>query len=162
MEEGAAVTTPAELRAELDDALARLKALVAHVPAEAWSRPTVNPGWSARDLLAHLVSAETGNLSIARRILQGEGQPVAGFDLARWNQRQIEKLGARMPAELLAELERARQETLQLLASLSVADLDRAGFRTTGEPTTVAGVFQQIARHLRAHTEEIRAATQGS
>jgi uncharacterized protein (TIGR03083 family) len=143
------------LRADLDAAHAALKETVA--AGGAWGNESPNPGWSARDLLAHLVSAETGNLTIARRILAGEGEPVEGFDLDRWNARQIEKMGPKEPDALLADLEAARRETVALLASLSPADLEKAGHRTTGEPTTVAGVFRQIINHQRAHTAEIRA-----
>jgi uncharacterized protein (TIGR03083 family) len=150
-----------EVRAELDSALAALKTTVAGVPADRWGRETANPGWTASMVLAHLISAESGNLSIARRILAGEGNPVEGFDLNRWNARQLEKMGPKEPDQSLRELEGVRQESLALYESLSEADLDRAGFRTTGEPTTVGGVFRQIARHQREHAEDIRNATAG-
>lgn len=152
----------ADLRASLRDDLAAahqaLRALLDTVGGDEWRLPTPNEGWTVQDTLAHLCAGETGNAMIARRILEGVAKPVEGFDLNRWNQRQVEKRRDKTPDELWQELEAARAETLALLDSLTPEQLQLRGYRTTGDETTLEGVFRQIARHERAHTEDIRVA----
>lgn len=150
----------ADVRAELDAALAEIEQVVTEVEEAAWSNASPNPGWSARDVLTHLISGETGNLQIARRVQAGEARPVEGFDLARWNARQLEKIGVKQPGEVMSELKALRAETLSFLESVSEADLSKAGFRPTGEATTLEGVFRQIANHQREHAADIRSAAE--
>ena len=153
----------AALRADLAAALQEVLALVADLPPEHWERrtPTAD-GWTVRDTLSHLVTGEAGNLFIARGIAAGQDLYRPDFDLDRYNRRNIEKHAARTPQELLTELQRVRQETLTFLDSLDEATLLREGRRTTGEWTTVEGVFRRIADHQREHAAEIRAALSGA
>lgn len=145
------------LREDLTSAHRALRALLDTVTDSAWALPTPNEGWTVKDTLAHLCMGETGNMLIARRILDGEGKAVEGFDLNRWNQRQVEKRRDKTPDELWQELDTARAETLTALAGLTEEQLQMRGQRTTGEETTVEGVFRQIARHERLHADDIRA-----
>lgn len=148
--------------ADLTAAREGLLQLAGGLAAADWQRPAYAEGWTVRDILAHLTAAEPGNITIARRILNGEEGFVPEFDLNRWNARQVAKRQERTVPELLNDVAEARQETLHLLDSLTEEDLSKQGRRTTGEITTVEGVFYQIARHERAHTEDMRRAVAGS
>lgn len=149
------------LRDELAAAHQALRALLDTVRGDAWSLPTPNEGWTVKDTLAHLCTGETGNALIGRRIIDGEAKPVEGFDLNRWNQRQVEKRRDKTAEELWQELDTARAETLAFLDGLRLDQLQLRGHRTTGDETTLEGVFRQIARHERGHTDDIRAALAG-
>lgn len=148
----------AALREELAAAHRDLRALLDTVQGDEWDRPTPNEGWTVKDTLAHLCTGESGNLLIARRVLHGEAVPVAGFDLNRWNQRQVEKRRDKTPEELWQELDAARAETLAFLDALTEDQLQLQGYRPTGDATTLEGVIRQIARHERLHTADIRIA----
>lgn len=80
---------------------------------EDWARPTALPGWTARDVLAHVVHIED--------YLSGSDHPVAGWSepaeqieigspehvrnaFAVWNEEGIRARDDRSPAELIAEL----------------------------------------------------------
>lgn len=148
----------AALREDLAAAHRDLRALLDTVRDTEWELPTPNEGWTVKDTLAHLCTGESGNLLIARRILNGEARPVEGFDLHRWNQRQVEKRRERTPDELWQELDAARAETLAFLDTLTEDQLRLQGYRPTGDATTLEGVIRQIARHERMHTADIRTA----
>jgi uncharacterized protein (TIGR03083 family) len=148
----------AALREDLATAHRELRALLDTVRGDEWDLPTPNEGWTVKDTLAHLCTGESGNLLIARRVLNGEATPVEGFDLNRWNQRQVEKRRAKTPEELWQELDAARAETLAFLETLTEEHLQLQGYRPTGDATTLEGVIRQIARHERMHTADIRAA----
>ena len=80
---------------------------------EEWSRPTALPGWTARDVLAHVVHIED--------YLSGSEHPVSGWSdpqepvevgspdhvrnsFAVWNEEGIRARDERSPADLVAEL----------------------------------------------------------
>lgn len=122
-----------------------------------WNRQTgTTDHWTIRDTVGHLATGETGNLYIARTIAEGNNPHRPDFDLDRWNRRNLEKAAGRSETDLVADLQQAREATLAILATLSDEQLSREGHRTTGEVTTVEGVFRQIAEHVRVHTAEIR------
>jgi uncharacterized protein (TIGR03083 family) len=142
----------------LQEARAELQRVLNGLSEADWQRPTACEGWAIKDVVSHIGNGEAGNLLIGRRILSGEDVVVEGFDLNRFNQRQVEKRRAMSVAELLDDLSSARQATLALLDELTDAQLDKRGVRTTGEETTVEQVFYQIARHDQMHLEHIRGA----
>ncbi len=85
------------------------------------------PAWTARDLLAHFVSAEDKLLALAQDVaLGGRGTPE-GFDLDSFNSAEQKRLLSRSPAELLDELDAARQRTLDWVRTLDDECLDRVG-----------------------------------
>ncbi|MBI3967723.1 MAG: maleylpyruvate isomerase N-terminal domain-containing protein [Chloroflexi bacterium] len=146
------------LKAELEAAEQELFRVIGSVSMEQWERETQNVGWTVKDTLAHLLSGETGNLLVAKRVLGGESAPVKDFDLHRYNQRQVEKLRDRGVEQLREDLKSARRETLTMLEGLTDEQLATRGRRTTGEETTLEAVFRQIARHMQTHADDIRIA----
>ncbi len=118
---------------------------------------TENPLWNVHDLLAHLAISERGIQATVKRFLAREPLPDE-FSLDYWNQRQVDKLQERAVDELLAGMQASRQETLAFLASLSDDQLDIRGRHPAGFETSVAGVFSVMAKHERAHGQEIAAA----
>jgi uncharacterized protein (TIGR03083 family) len=123
-----------------------------------WARPSPNDGWSALDTLAHLVAAEEGMCARVGRALAGDGALPADFDLDRWNRRQVEKRRGLDPEELMAGFAAARAATLRLLDSLSDDQLALAVEHPANRQATVGWVFERIAQHQLAHTDDIRRA----
>ncbi len=145
----------------LNDAHQALLGVLAGIDEQGWNTQTgTHDRWTVRQTVSHLATGEAGNLVIAKAVASGQDLYREDFDLARYNKRQIEKNQERTGPDNLTMLEAARQETLAFLDSLDAETLDRAGRRTTGEPTTVEGVFQRIVSHQQEHTDEIRQALQ--
>ncbi len=119
-------------------------------------------GWTARDVLAHIVGAEPSMIAILERVQVGGGfSPRPDFDLDYWNRRQVEKRAAKAPAELLAELESSRAATLKLLAELPEAVLDLPVRHPAYGDMIAEDVFRIIGFYERLHADEIRAAAAG-
>jgi uncharacterized protein (TIGR03086 family) len=86
-----------EMYAALDRATAGFAATRARVPDECWSRASINPGWTVRDLVNHVVG---GN---RRYVVLLTGAPTAEVEALR----DVEHLGddpARAFAETSAEM----------------------------------------------------------
>lgn len=95
------------------------------IPDELWGMPSPLPGWSFKDVLAHLAGSQ--NLV---KILRGvtEGRPVDPAIFAETdaqNAEQIEERRDRSVRELIAEIEETKGEVLELFAALSEEDKDR-------------------------------------
>ncbi len=143
-----------KLRAEGAAVYARLAALT---PGQ-WAAPLSDSAgaWQARDLLAHLVSAEMGHQRLISEVAQGGPGSPAGFDVDRYNAEQVAALQARAPAELLAEFLAVREATLALVASLSDEDLARRGRHPAlGDDATLADFIRIITVHARMHLREL-------
>ncbi len=143
-----------KLRAEGAAVYARLAALT----PEQWAAPLGEAAgaWRARDLLAHLVSAERGHQRLIAEVAHGGAGSPVGFDVDRYNAEHVAALQAREPVELLAELLDVREGTLVLVASLSEADLARRGRHPAlGDDATLADFIRIITVHARMHLREL-------
>jgi len=151
-----------KLRTEGAAVHARLAALT----PEQWAAPLNDSAsaWRARDLLAHLVSAERGHQQLIAEVAQGGAGSPAGFDVDSYNAEQIAALQAREAAELLVELKSVREATLALVASLSDEDLARRGRHPAlGDDANLADFIRVITVHARMHLRELaRSQTQAS
>jgi uncharacterized protein (TIGR03083 family) len=146
------------LRQELVEAQQQLRETLDRIGPDDWSRPSPNEGWTVRDLLTHLSTAEVGFVPALRRISSGQGGVPADFDPNRWNASQLRRRGDADPAQLRDELERAHTEMLSLLDQLDDAALDQRGYLSTGVEGTAEDNFRLVASHKRSHTADLRAA----
>ncbi len=83
---------------------------------------------------------------------------MPGFDLDAYNNRCVEERRHKSPAELLAELDEARQRTAELLAKVGPNDWEKGGRHPGGFDVTVEGIFKIIALHERRHLKDLRKA----
>ena len=148
----------------LREHLAAARAVVTDVfgafgPAD-WERPIASSegAWTVKQALAHLVSAEIGQLGTGQRMLTGEARLGEGFSLDFWNRRQVEKRKDQPPAVLLDELAALRQNLLAWIDGLAEADLDRSGQHGRGDVITVEQLCYRIGEHELEHALEIQRA----
>lgn len=146
------------LRDEVIVAREELMAAIRSLSDEDWDRPTVNPAWSARDILTHLSISEAGNIVRMKRVLAGTGQLPADWDLNRYNNRAVEKRRGADVGDLIAALVQSRQELLVFLDNLSDDQLDVRGSHGSGRELTIAEMFGMVANHERNHARDIRSA----
>ena len=146
------------IRDDLVEAQRALLDVLDDLGPDDWLRASPNEGWTVRDLLTHLTTAEVGFVPTLRRMAAGQGGVPADFDPNRWNASQLRRRGDPVPAQLRAELESAHQDMLVLLESLDEPALDQRGHLSSGEDGSTEDNFRLVARHKRAHTAHIRAA----
>jgi hypothetical protein len=120
-----------------------------------------DPGWTVRELLAHLAEAERGMLGQAQRIVRGERSLPEGFDLARWNRRAVEKRSGASTADLLADIEKAHRDWLAFVEGLDDTALDRQGRTAEGELLTVEAFARHAAEHRMDHTCDAEKSARG-
>ncbi len=149
------------LRQTLVEAQAALVGLLDRVGADEWSRIGPYEGWTVRDLLAHLSTAERGFVPTLRRIAAGEGGVPQDFDPNRWNAGQLRRQTETSTQELREKLEEAHREMLAFLDEIDDAALDQRGRVGSGDDGTLADGVRLVARHKAEHTADLRAALQG-
>ncbi len=140
---------------------ARLSALT----PEQWDAVVYTEGapWSARDLLAHLVSAERGHQQLIRAVASGGPGVPADFDVDRYNATHVAQLADRPAAGLLVDLRRVRGDTITLVAALTDEDLARRGRHPAlGEHTALADFIRIVFMHARLHLRDLNRTLAGA
>lgn len=136
-----------------------VRALLSTLPQAIIDAPDPG-GWSARDLVAHLV--DRGRIQRARveRLL---GQPGADIEDAD-EQASLEASGLRpLPvATLLDTLERERADDIERYARLDDANLALSGIHSAAGPITVAHLVHQAAYHDTVHIAQMASAVGAS
>ncbi|HEV7662126.1 MAG TPA: DinB family protein [Chloroflexota bacterium] len=148
----------AALRADLTTTHQALLDTLDQVGPDDWLRPSPNEGWTIRDLLVHLTTAEVGFVPTLRRMSTGQGGVPADFDPNRWNASQIKRRAEISADQLRPELDRAHAEMLELLDTLDEAALDYRGHLSSGSEGSTEDNFRLVASHKRAHTDDMLAA----
>ncbi len=146
-----------ELKSKLAHERDRLETALQGVDAEmAARRVEGTDGWTTiHDAMRHVASAEASMLVIAQRTAAGTYQPIEGFDLNRYNARQVEKRGAQTWSETLAELRQARQATLATLDEMTDDQLDLRTVHPVWGEVDLAGLFRIIAIHDSLHRKDV-------
>lgn len=146
-----------KLRDEGEATQARLAALT---PAQ-WETPVYAEGqtWRARDILAHLVSAERGHQRLIAGGAAGDPGAPVDLDVDRYNAVAVAQLADRSPADLLADLRQARVATLALVAGLTDDDLAHRGRHPVlGEDAALADFIRIVFMHGKLHLRDLNRA----
>ncbi|MDP3064739.1 MAG: DinB family protein [Chloroflexota bacterium] len=106
----------------LQTAQERLLKAVERADAARWNEPSPNPGWTYKDLLAHLATGDWVCQMLLRGVL-ATGSVPPWPDIDAGNAELIEARRPKSVADLLQERQAHRQETLALLAQLTEAHL---------------------------------------
>jgi uncharacterized protein (TIGR03083 family) len=144
----------AKLAAEGDAVQARLASL----SPEQWDEALYGEGdgWTVRDLLAHLVTAEQGHQQWIASVAFGGPGVSADFSVDRFNAQKVAALAGCTPDMLLADLANARQQTINLVVGLSEDDLARRGRHPAlGEGTTILDGIRIVFMHVRMHLRDL-------
>ncbi len=141
-----------------------LLGLLADLSAEDWARPTAAPGWSVKDVAAHLLGGDVGILSRKR---DGFHPPGAGFQTYG----ELIELVNRLNRDWVQAAQRMSPRLLRELLAFTGPEVE-AYFRSLdlpaiGEPVSWAGpdpapVWFDLAREFTErwhHQQQIRDAT---
>lgn len=132
---------------------ATLRALLAKLPEGAVATPG-DEGWSAKDVVAHLVSLYGPTLvDRIRPILERDEAPIPNADEAAI----LEASGLRNKplAELLDQFDRQRQDAVPWLSGLSDEQLARVGIHSAAGRVSVADLIHHKAWHDLLHIEQV-------
>jgi uncharacterized protein (TIGR03083 family) len=111
-----------------------------------WDTPTSLPGWTVRDVAAHLIGTES--MLAGEEAPGGEADadaerpPHVKNDIGAFNERWVEGLRDQAPAAVLERFRRITSARLEALRSMSQADFDAPSWTPVGQATY--GRFMQI------------------
>jgi uncharacterized damage-inducible protein DinB len=115
---------------------------------------------SLRDIAAHLVAWEDRLLTIAQKVLWGDGDKVDWLESATevdaWNARAHARLAGWTWAEVLRALALQREETDWNVTYLPESQIDTA-YRHGDSVVTVGELLYRIAEHDREHLPDLEA-----
>lgn len=149
-------------QALLDDlAAARAEALAVmqRLRPEHLDRPTENPEWSARDLVAHLASIEARLRAMWQHALDGQDGPALGPSLDDYNAARVAERRGRSLEALTSEFEREGDATRQFVERLPAAALAQHWTHPVRGDVTIESLLWIAPRHLREHVAQLAAAT---
>jgi DinB superfamily len=161
------VTDPvALLPARVADLLAASATIVAAeliaLGDEAGWRP--EPGeWSANECVGHLLEAERRGFAGRIRSILADSRPGAPVALVGWDPPAVAEARRdhlRSGAELAAEFEALRAESVDLVRGLRTADLELAGTHPDVGPLRVDELLGEWVHHDRNHIRQMLDVTQ--
>ena len=111
--------------------------LLADAPAQAWERATCLPGWTVRDVAAHIIGTEE---LLAGRPVPDVPESVTSAAHVRnpigaLNERWVESMRADAPEAVLARFRAITAERAAALAEMSQADFDADAMTPVGQAT---------------------------
>jgi hypothetical protein len=117
-------------------------------------------GWSARDIVAHLIGWNRHMIEASGSILKGETPGYyadAPHGYRNLNAALAAAYSSRSHEELLRELEASLLELKTFVRSLPPADIDDSHgvLHYSGRPATVGGILRSLAQDYQDHAAEI-------
>lgn len=150
------------VKQKLAETRERLLAVARELDREEWSHPVYvhddETKWTAAELLRHLVWAEGGMLRMMRQVKEGGTGVPEDFEIDRYNAKGVEKLGDKMPAELMEMMAENRQQVLAFIDTLDADDWEKEGRHGSLRIMTIEEVLETIAAHEAQHLEDLREA----
>jgi uncharacterized protein (TIGR03083 family) len=131
-------------------------------PAGFWARPSVLPGWTNKDLLAHIGGGNDQMLQkILRHVVAGEAVPAAvlEMDTDAENAAGVDERRDWSLARITAELQDGGEELDRLFGQLKETD---AGLHPGAATWNLGGLFRLILEenHDLEHLEQLRQSMQ--
>lgn len=142
------------LKDERDKTVAFFSALT----ADQWTVPVYSgpPAWTAREILAHIVSAEGEFLRLFRDVQAGGVGTPLGFFADEFNAAEQERFRGHSPQDLLAEFLRRRAAMMDWVGTLSEADLGKTGRHPVLGEIPLWEMIKALTLHAHLHFRDIR------
>jgi hypothetical protein len=151
--------TPAEVAGLLDAAMATLRVELAALPDRVLAWHPAPGEWCAKEVVGHLIEAETRGFAGRIRVILGADRPA----LQSWSQTDVARARgdcARPIAALLDELAGLRRESVRLVRDLREPDLARGGAHPKVGFLRVGDLLQEWIHHDRNHIRQALANVQ--
>jgi uncharacterized protein (TIGR03083 family) len=120
---------------------------------EGWARPSPYPGWTYKDLLAHLATGYTVRLAQLHGLLE-KGQPGPQPDADAANAENIARHRDSSPEALVEEMIRQRSEVRRLMGLLRPEHLAATTAVRQGRQPPGDGSFIEALQHWHEHDLE--------
>ncbi|MGD8963736.1 MAG: DinB family protein [Desulfobacterales bacterium] len=119
--------------------------------------------WTVQQVLAHFITIERSMQWLFKNILSGGPGSTEGFDVERFNRTQPKKYDGKTIDELIAEFRSVRNDTMEIVDSMSDPDFDREGlhaFHGHGKlERFVIWAYEHVALHLEDLQQRLQKGT---
>jgi uncharacterized damage-inducible protein DinB len=143
-----------ELIAHLKDTQNAFEKYILSLPESKHEYRYADGKWTIKEIMVHLADAERIFIYRALRYARKDDTPLTGFDentyvpASRANDRTIRNI--------LMEMKAVRAASLVFIETLNQDDLSRGGVNTTGAPTTVLALVNNVLGHQLHHWNVIK------
>ncbi len=150
--------TPQRLAERLSVEGEKVAAIFSGLSAQQWEMQIYSDGacWTVRQILAHLDVTEVNIRRLIENILSGGGGVPENFNLNDFNERTVAACRDLTPEKLLERFAAHRRITIELVNSLTEADLERSGRHPFLGVTPLADIIKLMYRHNQIHVREMR------
>lgn len=114
------------------------------------------PEWTARDMLAHLITTERAIRPLILAITRGDPGAPPGYDIDAANARFLEGMRGLAIGDLLTAWASERAATVEAFRALDGSALERRGRHPFLGETTVDDMIQLMYRHEMLHTRDVK------
>lgn len=143
----------------MNDARNALLSILRALPEAAVVQSAASGDWTIKDVVAHITAWEDRLLTVAQKVLWGDGRLVEWIrteqELAAWNERQHQRLRDWTWPEILRGLALQREETNWNLNFLSEEQL-QVTYQDGARVVSVGGILAEIADHDRQHLPRLQ------
>jgi uncharacterized protein (TIGR03083 family) len=139
------------IAASLRETRAQVVAFARSAPETFWDLPSLNPGWSNKDLLAHLATSHWVMQTYLRLVLDGVQFSFTGPDTGN-----AERIAARRNhdvAELITEVEAEGEATEDMLSRLTNRD---ENFHRGPAKAPFGDSLRALLAHAPHHLDQLR------
>lgn len=151
--------TPEFLAERLSEEGEKVSRFFNELSPEQWNiRVYPEDGWTVHQILAHFDVTETNMAWLIKDVLNGGGGAPEDFDLDEFNKRTVASWEGLPAEDLLNRFQTHRQRTIELVKSMSEADLQKIGRHPFFGVAPMLDVIKLIYRHNQIHIREIRRA----
>lgn len=115
----------------------------------------IYPGWSLKEVLAHIAGWDQRVISNLELICQGRAGDITSVEADAYNQASVAARQDRSVQEILAEMAGNHHRIIELISQLDYPDIDRRHERNGRFITIRSYVIEIMIEHERRHTAEI-------
>lgn len=129
-------------------------------PPGAWETQVYSEGssWSARRILMHIVEVESSIPRLVASILDGGSGVSEDFDIDRYNESKVAKMGEPTPKELLDEFKKRRAHTVEMIRAMNDDQLAIEGRHPFLGVTQIVEMLRLMYVHIQIHQRDTRRA----
>ena len=149
-----------ELAEKLKTEGERMAAFFSELTEDQWGSEVYTEGatWTIRNVLSHFVTSERGLVKLFERIrTTGEGA-ADDFSIDRYNASQQDRTKDLTPAELLAQYQQVRAESVQWVNTLKDEELDIKGRHPFLGETVIREMVKMLYLHNQLHYRDVKRA----
>lgn len=123
-----------------------------------WDKQVYADGaaWNVRQVFTHVTAAEKDITRLIDRVVNGEEGVSEDFDLDRYNESRIRKLGQKDEKDIFDTFLERRKKTAAQIEGYSDTDLEKRGRHPFLGDAAVAEMIRLMHMHVSLHIRDIK------